>query len=224
MAHEINQPLVIISLSVGNILHKLDSGQRLSKEYLEEKFGTMMHNIHRIRQIIDDIRTFARDEGGILIEQVDIRAIVTNVLDDRRDRFRAEGIRLVTRIGHGDLLVAGNPYKLEQVLTNLVTNAYDAVMEKETLPDGPAVDRTIEVKASRKQHTIYLTVSDNGTGITPENRQRLFTPFFTTKAEGVGTGLGLPIAYGIVTDMGGEITVSSTPGKGSTFVVSLPAV
>jgi two-component system NtrC family sensor kinase len=70
---------------------------------------------------------------------------------------------------------------------------------------------------------VEITVTDNGSGISPENLARVFTPFFTTKAVGKGTGLGLAVCYGIINHMGGTIQVSSTPGRGTTFTIRLPA-
>ncbi len=121
----------------------------------------------------------------------------------------------------GDLTIITRRAELQQVILNLVMNARAAVMEKE----GP---RTIGISIERQGRDVVLSVADNGVGIPPENIERIFEPFFTTKnspeGESCGYGLGLAICREIVTEeMGGQIAVESTPGKGTTFTVRLPA-
>lgn len=123
-------------------------------------------------------------------------------------------IRIETRIADPSPFISADANQLQQVIMNLALNARDAMkgggsltIESGSAPDGRA----------------RLIVRDTGTGMTPEIRARIFEPYFTTKPRGQGTGLGLPIIHGIITEHGGDITVESAPGAGTSFVITLPA-
>ena len=103
--------------------------------------------------------------------------------------------------------------QIKQVLLNLLTNAADACQQPNS---------TITVRTRLEGERVAISISDSGVGIRPEEMGSIFQPFFTTKAAVKGTGLGLPVSWGIVRNHGGEIRVESTPGKGSTFTVLLP--
>ena len=109
-------------------------------------------------------------------------------------------------------LVSAN--QIKQVLINLVQNAIDAISGKGKVE--------ISVSLHERDEALEINVSDNGCGIPRENLSKVFTPFFTTKAEGLGTGLGLAITYGVVKMHSGDITVQSQEGEGSSFLVCLP--
>jgi ActR/RegA family two-component response regulator/anti-sigma regulatory factor (Ser/Thr protein kinase) len=130
----------------------------------------------------------------------------------RRAAGAAPAVRVRLAADLPDITAA--PADLQQLIGNLVNNAVDAVEGR----DGAAV----EVATAREDDGLVLTVKDNGHGIPPEILERIFDPFFTTKPVGKGTGLGLSICYGIVSKMGGEISVDSAVGEGTTFQVTLP--
>jgi two-component system NtrC family sensor kinase len=113
----------------------------------------------------------------------------------------------------------GDPGQLQQVLLNLFNNAFDAITARHGNAGGALSIDTFENAAGQAE----IVIADNGCGVKPENIEKIFTPFFTTKPVGKGTGLGLPVCYGIVCKMGGDISVESTPGKGTTFLIRLPA-
>ncbi len=124
-----------------------------------------------------------------------------------------EGISLVRRLEERLPEITADASQLHQVLVNLVVNAIQA------MPHGGTL--TIETRAEGDR--ILLTVEDTGVGMTDEVLKQLFLPFFTTKDIGQGTGLGLSVVHGIVSSHGGTIRVESKPGRGSRFVVTLPA-
>ena len=109
--------------------------------------------------------------------------------------------------------VFGNPGQLQQVFTNLLLNARDAI------PDGGRI--TLRTRAGDAE-SVVVEVEDTGIGIAAENVARIYDPFFTTKGVGRGTGLGLAVSYGIVQEHSGHISVESTPGRGTTFRITLP--
>jgi C4-dicarboxylate-specific signal transduction histidine kinase len=225
MAHEINQPLVIISLSIENIMHKMTLGTRaLSGPYLQRKFESILMNVGRIQQIIDNMRIFARDQSSINFERVSVGKLVAKTLEMVGVQYRSEGIRIITDNIDEGAFVFGNLFKLEQVLLNLLSNSRYAVHEKAGLPGFDGYQKQIEICAIRHENQIFLEVADNGIGITKDHIEKLFTPFFTTKREEAGTGLGLPIVYGIVKEMNGDVSVDSKVKEYTTVRVSLSLV
>jgi len=130
-----------------------------------------------------------------------------------------QGIRLKEEISAKTPLVRVDPSQLQQVLLNLFNNAIDAITEKHGYEGG---ELSILAGPDR-DGIVQISVTDNGAGISPENLKKVFTPFFTTKPPGQGTGLGLSVCYGIVDDMGGTMEVASEKGVGTTFTVRLPS-
>jgi signal transduction histidine kinase len=122
---------------------------------------------------------------------------------------------VVTEVGPEPLIVTVNRTRIEQILVNLVVNAVDAI------GDGNGTI-TVDVHPSADGKRVVCEVRDTGGGIAPENLAKIFQPFFTTKPEDKGTGLGLPVARGIVESYGGTLSVTSTPGVGTTFTFDLP--
>ena len=112
--------------------------------------------------------------------------------------------------------------QIKQVLVNLLYNAVQAMQSNDDRPATLTVSTRL-VETREEEATVVFSVNDNGSGIAPENLNKVFDPFFTTKPVGEGTGLGLSISYGIVERHGGEIHVESTPDQGTTFSVRLPA-
>jgi C4-dicarboxylate-specific signal transduction histidine kinase len=225
MAHEINQPLVIISLSIENIMQKMVLGTRsLSAPYLQRKFESILMNVSRIQQIIDNMRIFARDQSSINFERVGVGKLIAKTLEMVSVQYRTEGIRIIAENIDEGASVFGNLFKLEQVLLNLLSNSRYAVHEKASLPGLYGYQKQIEISAVGHENQIFLEVTDNGIGITEEHIEKLFIPFFTTKREEAGTGLGLPIVYGIVKEMNGDISVESKVHEYTTIRVTLSLV
>jgi signal transduction histidine kinase len=173
-----------------------------------------MEGLERIRRIALNLKTFARpDEAARRF--VDVTAVLTSCLDMAKGHLTSRG--RVERDFEGPLAVWGNEGQLTQVFLNLLINAAQA------LEDSPASRNRVAVRAASAGDDVVVEIFDNGGGIPREHLARIFDPFFTTKPVGVGTGLGLSISYGIVKAMGGDITVDSTVGEGTTVRVRLPA-
>ncbi len=169
-------------------------------------------------EIVKRMLTFARGRSDGEAEPVDVGALVQEVAQLTAPRWRdaaqAEGRPIHLEIEtHEGTTVLGWPAGLREAVTNLILNAVDA------LPAGG----TIRLAARRVGETVELSVADTGVGMRPEIQQRIFEPFFTTKGER-GTGLGLAQVFGIVEQQGGQIQVESTPGRGTTFHLSFPAI
>jgi CheY-like chemotaxis protein len=139
------------------------------------------------------------------------------------------GIRLESEFPSSPIYVVGDPTQLHQVTMNLCTNACHAMGESGTLrvrlePAEVSAERTLQHTTLQAGSYVRLTIEDTGSGMDEATLARIFEPFFTTKEVGKGTGLGLALVYGIVTDSAGAIDVTSAPGRGSSFAIYLPRV
>ncbi|HLD56573.1 MAG TPA: ATP-binding protein, partial [Candidatus Omnitrophota bacterium] len=209
VAHEINNPLTAV-LTNAQIL-KMNA----SKDDLES-IQLIEAGAKRCQEIIQKIMKYARKPlGPEKTEVVNLNDVVGNVIAFLKYQIEQENIEIVAQ-KNGDIsLIEGNSNELEQVLTNLVLNAKDAV--KDVNRPGK-----IEIKTLTCNGTVGFVVSDNGHGIAPDNLSKIFDPFFTTKDIGKGTGMGLAVTYGIVKKHNGNIDVSSKVGEGTTFMVTFP--
>jgi len=211
IAHEINQPLGGISMGLENIYFAHTEG-RLTEKYLDEKLKHIDGYFERIKQIIEHIRIFSRDQKSVLFEDVDINQSVKDALSLLRTQFANHNVKLLTNLQKNITATKGNKFKLEQVILNLLANAKDAVEEKQQTGTED-YKKHVSIKTFADEKQIYIEVEDNGNGISSENQKKIFDPFFTTKECAKGTGLGLSIIYGIIKEMNGEIEVESELGE-----------
>ena len=221
VAHEINQPLGVIFLSLENILFKI-SNKNVSQEYLDKKLNSISENIKKIKEIIDHIRTFSRDQKSIIIERVDINKVIRKACTLINEQYNYHNILIDLNLEGDAGSTHGNSHKLEQVVYNLLSNAKFALEEKELLPIDSSFDKEIHIRTYSDDKKIFIDVKDNGIGIETDNIDNIFNPFFTTKPEGAGTGLGLSIVYGIITEMKGVINIDSKRGEYTLVRIELP--
>jgi PAS domain S-box-containing protein len=208
VAHEINQPLGVILLSLENILFKI-SAKKASREYLDLKFTSIFNNIEKIKTIIDHIRTFSHDQKSIIIERINVNEVISNACSLINEQYAYHNISLNLSLDEDLGYALGNNQKMEQVIFNLLSNARFALEEKDATSLPEPFEKEINIRTYSDDKKIYIDVRDNGTGIEKNDLQNIFNPFFTTKPEGVGTGLGLSIVYGIITEMRGAIAIES---------------
>lgn len=179
------------------------------QEDMEELIKDCIDGLERIKKIVIDLKDFAHP-GKKDIEPVDINACIETTLN-----VAANELKYKTTV-HKDLsdlpLIQGIPQQLNQVFLNILVNAAQSIEKK----------GEIRIKTWQESNTVRLTISDTGCGIDSKHISKIFDPFFTTKEVGKGTGLGMNIAYNIIQQHGGTITVNSKIGKGSTFTVTLP--
>ena len=212
IAHEINQPLNIISFGMDNLMHAI-STKKADEEYIKEKSRKIFEGIHRMRTIIDHVRTFSRSNDDYINSAFSLNESINNALSLVNEQYKNRGIQIVTHLApDADVTLTGNTYKMEQVILNLLSNARDTIEEK---LEGADKDFTpqITINSEKNGENITVEVIDNGNGIAPEHLNHLTAPFYTTKEPGKGTGLGLAITYGILKEHKGEIDFASTPGK-----------
>jgi two-component system NtrC family sensor kinase len=208
VAHEINNPLGGILLYSNIILE--DVGE---DSPFKENIQKIIYQTNRCKEIVQSLLDFARTPTGDLIS-LQINQIINTSLKLVRDQAMFHGIEIEMNLAKDLPEVKGDISRLEEVFLNLFINAADAMKSGGKL--------TITTKL-RKKDTVLITVADTGKGIDVKYISHIFEPFFTTKEPGQGTGLGLSIAYGIIRKHKGTIDVKCKPGKGTTFIISLPA-
>jgi signal transduction histidine kinase len=235
VAHEINNPNGLILLNMP-ILREVyqdaeevlearfhDQGDftlgglpysRMRKEVpclLEE----MQEGANRIKRIVEELKDFARQDTSAASEAVDLNAVVQAAVRLVESSIRSATSRFETRYSSGLPLIQGNAQRIEQVAVNLLLNACQA------LPDA---ERRITLETFHDQETeaVILRIADEGVGIAPEHIPHLTDPFFTTKRESGGTGLGLSVSATIVKEHGGSLEFASEPGTGTVVTLTLP--
>lgn len=224
LAHEINNPLQIMNSEHGLIETIMDDMRQRGAlppsedlAEIEDSLRQIKIQIERCGKITKAILRFGR-EGGGSAQALALQAFLPEILGLVTRRATSEGIRIEASVPEDLPRIPGDPSQLQQVLLNLMNNAMDAVLARHGNSGG-----VLRISCGLEgRHRVRIAVEDNGPGIPPGDRERLFTPFFTTKPPGKGTGLGLSVCYGIVEKMGGRIEVESEPGRGSTFIVLLP--
>lgn len=231
IAHELSQPLNVIRMAAQNALaeaaparaagvhdEELPSPAMTDREFRDfaaAKLSRVVAQVDRAAGIISRMRIFSRStrDGP---QRFDLRDACRDAAILVAQPFRAAGIEIVERLGEEPLMTVGHQSLIEQVLVNLLANARDA------LSDALHKDRKVEISARRTETgRLVIRVADNGPGVPEAARDRIFEPFYTTKPEGQGTGLGLAVAYGIVRDAGGSLALRPE-GPGAAFEIDLP--
>jgi PAS domain S-box-containing protein len=216
VAHEINNPLTYVQLSLQRIERELAADGEVPREVLREHVKNAMHGTERVATIVRDLRAFARDDDAPA-GPVDVIAVVDRALK-MVEHDLVHRARLVRRFAGAVPAVEAVPGRLEQVVVNLLINAIQA------LPAADPARDSITVTVSAGTTEVTIAVADTGVGIADADRDRVFEPFFTTKPIGEGTGLGLAVCKRIVDSMRGRIAITSAPGAGTEVTVTLPAV
>jgi two-component system, NtrC family, sensor kinase len=211
VAHELNNPLTSIA-GLAELLLERPPHPELPREHLR----VIYDQAERAGRIVRNLLTFAR-KGVAEKTAVDLNDVVTRTSLLIVYELQLHGIDLESELSPDPVVVLGDRYELQQVLLNLVTNAVQAVVGLE-----PGRCRHITLLTSRADGEAVLRVRDNGPGVPKHLAPYLFTPFFTTKAPGEGTGLGLSLSYGLVKAHGGDLTYEPPPEGGAEFRVTLP--
>ncbi|HDM77019.1 MAG TPA: GAF domain-containing protein [Deltaproteobacteria bacterium] len=215
IAHEINNPLTSVFTYTRLILKLLKKEKCFGERIHEvERFLRLMESeTTRCCNIVKSLLAFSR-KSVVDRKPNDVKEIIDRAVDILKHKLKAKNIRLARETQAKLPMVLVDFDQLQQVILNLLTNAIEAV--------EPGGSISITTRASDSGEKVEINVSDNGRGIDPEHLPHIFEPFYTTKEECKGVGLGLAIAFGIIKQHKGEISVHSTPGKGTTFTLRLP--
>lgn len=212
VAHEINNPLTAILTNVQMLLIDEDKFDPETKESLQ----LIEDATKRCRNIVQKLMAYARKPLETASrERVDIYSAIENVANFLKYQLQQDNITLKISKGSDDCTVFGNQNELEQVFTNIILNARDAI--KKIKKEG-----TVDISISKGDKRVSVSIKDNGVGIPKDIMPRIFDPFFTTKDVGKGLGLGLSICQAIIEKHKGKIAVESELNKGTVFTVELP--
>ena len=208
LAHEINNPIGIISTRIEAML--LEAGDAGLAQETREDLKVLHRNAMRVVDITRRVLTLARSPSAERVA-VDLNVVVEDAVALLRKQLSKEGVEITTELAPKLLSIRGSPGSLQEVLLNLVLNAAQSITDR-----GRVVLRTASTASG-----VEVSVEDTGCGIPADKLETIFDPFYTTKPH--GTGLGLSVSLNIVREHGGTIDVKSEPGRGTTFIVRLPA-
>ncbi len=213
VAHEINNPLALINETAGYVKDLfLIKEQYKEDTELVDHFDSIIEAVDRCGTITRQLLGFARS-FDVHAQSIDLKEMVSDVLNFHKKEAEYRNIAIDVDVPETIPLIETDRGKLQQIILNLVNNAFQAV------DNGSFIDIRVEMDGTEQ---VRLSIRDNGYGISEDHLKKVFEPFFTTKKEGKGTGLGLSITYGLVKKLHGKITVQSKPGEGTTFVITLP--
>jgi polar amino acid transport system substrate-binding protein len=235
VAHEINNPNNFIMLNTPILLEAWKDAMPILNEYYERNgdfviggikyseigdnvpilFSGILDGAKRIKQIVEDLKDFVRRDASDMTQSVDINAVLRSAISLLSNMIMKSTNHFSVEYGKGLSVLRGNFQRFEQVIINLVQNACQA------LPDnrkGISVSTTYD----EERRSIVVKVEDQGKGIPIENLSRITEPFYTTKSDSGGIGLGLSISSKIVKEHGGTLTFTSEPGKGTKAEIVLP--
>ncbi len=217
VAHEMNQPLHAIRLTIFNLQRQIDKPDFFSepgaaKVRLAEKFERMDGLVARCDGLVKQMRTFGKAPSTELVA-TQLKVVAEEATLLFVEQMRLKGITLISNVDSAARVLC-SPEQLDQVVINLIANARDAVA------DSPI--KEIRLETQQQDNNWILRVIDTGSGIDEAIKNRLFEPFFTTKDVNQGTGLGLSISFGMINEMGGVLSIENNSDGGATAAISLP--
>jgi signal transduction histidine kinase len=212
LAHELKNPLFPLQLTVENLVRAREHSPEMFEEIFRESSATLLAEIGNLKQIISRFSEFSKMPQPQLLP-VSVNEVVRGIARLFQAQLESRGggaIACTLELSASKEPIAADAELLHRALSNLVLNAMDA------MPQGG----TLTLRTRDNADRAYIEIADTGAGLTPEECERLFTPYYTSKQH--GTGLGLAIVQSVISDHGGTISVRSQPGKGTTFRVELP--
>lgn len=204
MAHEVNNPLMVISG-----IAQLSLMESLTVKEMRDNFQTIVNECVRAKEIIDRLLRFSRPSKGEF-KEVDINNVVKSIVSLVKHQFELAGVVVGERYADNPLLVLVDEQQIQEMILNLLNNAKDAISGK----------GTISIATYVEENLVRISIKDSGSGMSDEVLNKLFNAFFTTKDK--GTGLGLSICQSIIKNNSGQLHFKSVPGVGTTAIISLP--
>ncbi len=235
VAHEINNPngLILLNMPILKDVYK-DSEEALDERFqmhgdfpvggipysrMRNEIPRMLDEMHdgarRIKNIVEDLKDFARRDDASVKEMFDLNAVLKVAIRLVDSSIRKATHNFSVSYGGALPLLYGTPRRMEQVLVNLLLNACQSLAD-------PTRGIAVITRLDRLEGVVVLTVRDEGIGIAPEHLAHLTDPFFTTRRESGGTGLGLSVSAGIIKEHGGALSFESEPGSGTTVTLTFP--
>lgn len=206
LAHDLNNPLAGVLAFAQLAMQGVDSNSQTHADLKEIEASAL-----RCKKILDNLINFSKPVEPTHLSRVDLCQLIQNILPNLQAQWQDKDYQLQLELQPLPQVQVSET-KFEQVFANLLANAFQAI------PPGGG----IKIFSGVEGEMVYIDISDTGEGIAPENLEKIFDPYFTTKTKGGGTGLGLPTTYNIVREHGGRIKVKSEPGQGASFRVFVP--
>ena len=217
ISHEMTQPLTYLNNYLYTLNDDLKSDDHMLNNKLKNNLDIASKEVNRLIKLVNHIQEFSRKD----LEQIQIPIEFSKVIDQTLyimdDQIQSSNIRLIKNIQKDLPYLNVNPNDMEQVFINLLQNAIDSLKEIE---NNAVLEIVIYHK--KEQNKFFIEINDNGKGVDEQIRNKIFTPFFTTKPAGKGTGLGLNIIQKIIEKYSGTINCRSSDGQGASFIISLP--
>jgi PAS domain S-box-containing protein len=210
VAHELNNPLTSI-IGLSELLKRQET-----KEDIKEDLNSINSEAKRCAAIVKNLLTFAR-KHTLKKELIQLESVLEDVLRLRSYEHKVNNITVVTRFQKRLPKIMCDQFQIQQVFLNIIINAEQAMIEAHQ-------KGILTISTEKTEEYVRVLFSDDGPGILPENMRKIFAPFFTTKEVGKGTGLGMSICYGIITNHKGRIYAESELGQGAIFTVELPVL
>ncbi|MBT8368727.1 MAG: PAS domain S-box protein, partial [Deltaproteobacteria bacterium] len=224
VAHELNQPLMVIRGNAQLVKRYISKGN-FEVDDLLQQMEPIERNTKRMMNIINHLRTFSRQSKAEYYA-LDVNQVIEESFLMVGEQLRLRNIEIKKSLDPALPKIKGDTNQLEQVFLNLITNARDAIMDKNgNVKPKNGNSESIEIITKQSEpdaNLIEILFKDSGNGIQEADQSNIFDPFYTTKEVGKGTGLGLSISYGIISDHKGQIEISETGPQGTTFKVKLP--
>jgi signal transduction histidine kinase len=226
IAHELNQPLVGVRGLAEHLLLGMEREWPLDSEKAREKLEGILDQADRMSHVIQHVRTFSREAGKPETRPVNVNEVLNSSLGLLGAQLRSRGVEVHQELTDPLPAVTANPFSLEEVFVNCLTNARDAIEDRragQNANDGVfrVCLRTL-TESENGTDRVVVEIEDTGEGIASDKIDRVFDLFYTTKGPERGTGLGLSISKSIVDSFGGTIDLESEPGQGTTVRIALP--
>ncbi len=215
VAHELNNPLMIIQGFAENIESMIDN-KEIDLDELKWQLNPILKATSRMAKIISQLTRLSRDDEEITFVVTNLAEVIEDVIQLIKNQVAYNDIELI-RDYDKDIFVKCDPNQIEQIVLNIINNAVHALMQRHK-------NRKLKVSIKERSTTARLCISNNGPTIPTEIKDKIMTPFFTTKEVGEGTGLGLSVSYGIMKAHGGDLTFKSDKRNGTSFMLHLPIV
>ena len=212
VAHEINNPLSMIALTVSQ-LQEVVQEEPLDRPTVVQMTQMIEETVKRITAIVQGLKTFSRDGSKDQFESVYINEIIATSLNLCQEKMKHNSVKVDLYPISNDFTVECQAVQISQVFLNLISNACDAI--------ATLSEKWIKISAKREGDFVQISITDSGKGIPKQNHEKIFQPFFTTKAVGSGTGLGLSISKGIIESHHGTLSLD-TKCANTKFIISLP--
>jgi len=213
VAHELNNPLLVVKGFNERVEYKLKKDHPQAYEATKKYLQDMNEGADRMKTIISNMQEFSRSSDH-KCQPTNINDVIDKSFLLLKEQLHLHEIRVEKNLTGTNPIINADANRLEQVFFNIIANAKDALETSK--------NKQLRVATTVENGNVLMSFSDNGTGIEQTIQGKIFDPFFTTKDVGKGTGLGLSISYGIIKEHQGTITVTSVPGKGTTFLIQLP--